>query len=606
MLTGLFAGLGGIVHPLQAQTAAVAAQPPVSIAILLSSRPDLCYDPGDVGAITALARREQDRINRQGGVSGRRVELKLLDDAGDQAATIAHVRTALADPSTLAIIGLSNSNRAKAAFDAAGKEIGESRIPFLSHIAVTSIFREQPNVFTTQASQDDDRLPVMTQFIRRMNFQRVAFLGLEDTLFSRGLGDGLRKSLGDGLVMADHRLRSPSNETLDAADVAKAVADLQAKGPDMIVLGLGGKRAAVLIADLVKAGINPALFVAGQIASLPPELVAAYPNALYQLAWDQLPEVDDDRLRQVIMRDAPEAWMFEGRKQADAPGWAAGKCEARPAAPVPDPLELQNLRAITAGARFADMVALVADAGRQSKPGTEIPAIRRQVLQQLATTYAAGRGIFKGRFDSWSFQPSTRTAVRTPFVVMQPHRLGRTQLAPMQFVRIRDGSLRQIDTFYTDIDLIRAHRVDDNEKAFSAEFYLSLHTGRSTGIEQIEFTNAALDPKTNGRQLTIETLHSGETSDAYPEGMKIYKVSGRFTFEPNLSSYPFDTQRFAIELAPKRADQPFVVQPPPLEFRDKALVTDGWELKSQYVGYAEDFVPLLDAYTHTAKQRFEA
>lgn len=598
LVVGSIAVMAVLCQPLHAQSKAEAAPSPTSVAVLVSSRPDQCYDQGDVGAITELTRREQDRINRLGGIAGRRIEIKLLDDRSDAQATVANLRTALADPSTLAIVGLANSNRAKTAFEAAGKEIRDSGIPFLSHIAVNSIFQAFPNVLTTQASQDEDRLPVMVQFIRRMNFSRVAFLGLEDAVFSRGLGDGLGKSLGAEVLVGDHRLRSPSNEALDPAGAAIAVEDLKSKRPDLIVLGFGGKRAAAILGDLVKSGVTPALFVAGQISSLPHDLVNAYPNAMYQLAWDRLPEADNDRLRQLLEREQPQAWVFEGRKQAEAPDWAAGKCEVRPERAEADPLDAANLRAITTGARFADMIALIADAGRQFKSGTDIGVLRRQVLEHVTTAYAAGRGVFKGRFDSWSFQPGSRTAVRTPFVVIQPRGLGRTQLAPIQFVRVRDGSLRQIDTLYGDIDLVRAHRVDDNEKTFAAEFYLSMRGGRDAGLEQIEFTNAVLDPKTNGRQLTVEVLHGGGMSDAYPEGMKVFKVSGRFTFEPQLAGYPFDTQRFSIDIQPKRADQPFVVQPPPLELRDKALATDGWDLKTQYVGYSEDFVPLLNAYTH--------
>ena len=124
---------------------------------------------------------------------------------------------------------------------------------------------------------------------------------------------------------------------------------------------------------------------------------------------------------------------------------------------------------------------------------------------------------------------------------------------------------------------------------------------RSNGdndIDKLEFTNAYVDPRTNGRQITVDTLHGGGPSNAYPEGMKIYKVTGRFVFEPELASFPFDTQRFSIDLQPRRGDAPFIVQPPPLLLRDKAVATDGWDPKTQYVGSDEDFVPLVDAYTH--------
>ncbi len=583
----------------RAQDAAQAAQrPPLSIAIFTSSRNDVCYDPGDAAAITRLAMQEQNRINKQGGVAGRQIQLRFLDDARDNQKSIDNMRSALADPQTVAMIGMSNSNRAQATFDALAKELGASAVPFLSDLSVNSIFEKFPTVYTTRASQDDERLPVMTQFIRQLNFTRPAFVGLNDAVFSSALGDGLKKLLGEGVgaLVADHRFSSKGE--LDRKAVATAVADLKAKNPDVVALSIGMARAVVIIKEMMSAGVAPALFISGRIDALPAEVTKAYPNAIYQLAWDRLPEAYNDRLRKLIVREGSENWVFEGRKIAEAPGWAKGECKPRPDSAVPDPLESANLRAIGIGTQYADMVALVAAAVRTADAKMDIPGLRAHIGEQLATTYAAGRGAFKGSFENWSFQPGSRAAVRTPFVVMLPRGLGRTQLAPVQFVRVKDGSLRDIQTLYVDIDLIRAHRVEDNEKTFFAEFYLSMRNNENATLEQIDFTNAYLDPRTNGRQITIEVLHGGGQSDAYPATMKIYKVAGRFVFEPDLAAYPFDTQRFAIELQPKRGDAPFIIQPPPGHLRDQQVATDGWAPKGQYVGYDEDFVPMVDAYTH--------
>jgi len=69
-------------------------------------------------------------------------------------------------------------------------------------------------------------------------------------------------------------------------------------------------------------------------------------------------------------------------------------------------------------------------------------------------------------------------------------------------------------------------------------------------------------------------------------------------FEPEFANYPFDTQRFSIDIRPKRDDAPFIVQPPPASMRDRGVITDGWVPRQQYVGYDEDFVPTTDAKTH--------
>lgn len=595
----LIASLVGLwTAPARAQSKAeAAARPPVTIPVFVSSRGDACYEPGDVAAISKLARLEAERINKAGGAGGRQIRLQFLDDERDQAKATANLRQAIADPNTIAMIGLSNTQRAKGAFDDLAKPLREAAIPFLSNIAVNSIYEPFPTVFTTQASQDDERLPAIAAFIRDAGYARVGFVGLKDAVFSSALGDGLKQQIDAGALVADHRLGSRP-DALDRTELAAAIADLKDKRPNVLVLGLGGVRLAQLLKDLVAADATPALFLTGQIASLPPEIIASYPNAIYQLAWDRLPEAYNDRLRKLIATGAAETWTFEGKKNATAPGWASGECKPRIEGLPPDPLQNANLRAIQLGTQHADMVALVAASLRAAGPISDMAALRKEVARSIAASYVSGRGTFKGPFDNWSFHGKSRAAQRTPFIVMLPQGLGRTQLAPSQFVRTKDGSLRRIDTLYIDIDMIRTYRVEDSEKTFYAEFYLSMRNNAGASIERIDFTNAYLDPRTNGRQITIETLHAGGRSDAYPEGMRIYKVSGRFVFEPDLANYPFDTQRFSIDIQPKKGDAPFIIQPPPNHLRDSQVSTDGWSAKTQYVGYDEDFVPIVDAYTH--------
>jgi len=77
-------------------------------------------------------------------------------------------------------------------------------------------------------------------------------------------------------------------------------------------------------------------------------------------------------------------------------------------------------------------------------------------------------------------------------------------------------------------------------------------------IDQIEFSNAYLEPGSNDRQITVRVIHDGGNSEAFPNHMKIYQVTGKFLFEPQLTNYSFDTQRFSIDLQPKHGNAPFI------------------------------------------------
>jgi len=244
------------------------------------------------------------------------------------------------------------------------------------------------------------------------------------------------------------------------------------------------------------------------------------------------------------------------------------------------------------------MVELAAQAARTEGRDATLEDMRDAVLQAMGETYAAGRGAFKGQFENWSFFPDVRTRAQTPFVIILPHTLGRTQLAPIQFVRTRQGNLSRINTLYLDVDMLRTYAIDNDRRSFYADFFLSLRASDRIGFDDIKFTNAFIDPRTNGPHLTKETIYGGGPTDAYPESMRIYRISGRFRFNPDFADYPFDTQQFSIDIQPRSGDTQFIVQPPPLSLRDSSLNVENWDVLEQYVSYANDLVPVVDAFTH--------
>ena len=174
--------------------------------MFFTSKSDDCYDSGLVTAIKRIATLAQNYVNRTGGIGGRQLIINLLDDKRDPQRAAANVASAIADPQTVAMVGLTNATRAKAALDADGKDLKASNIPFLSDISVTKLIADYPSVFTTRPSEDEERMPVITEFVKEMKFERVAFAGLQDNVASGNLGDSLKQFLGANAIVADHRL----------------------------------------------------------------------------------------------------------------------------------------------------------------------------------------------------------------------------------------------------------------------------------------------------------------------------------------------------------------------------------------------------------------
>ncbi|MFA5957603.1 ABC transporter substrate-binding protein [Hyphomicrobium sp.] len=579
------------------EDADAAQRPPVVIPIFFTSKTDDCYDSGIVTAIKRVATLAQNYINRTGGIGGRQLIVNLYDDKDDNRRAITNLAQAIADPQTLGMVGLTNSTRAKAALDAVGKDLNASNVPFLSDISVTNLIANYPSIFTTRPSEDEERMPVISSFIKEMKFTKVAFVGIKDNVASGNLGDSLKQLLGADAIVADHRL-ALADDKLDPSDIAATIEDLKTKTPELVFLAIGSKRLKDVLTQFKTAGYTPPIFVTGRLETLVSKSSSIYPNNLYQLAWEGFPDVYSDRLRDLLLTSTnPEYWIFEGAKNDAAPGWKDGTCKLRDDDVPPDVLDDENIRALQISMRYADMIRLIAESARSAPATANVPALRDFVVNDLNTTYAAGKGMFKGRFGNWSFRPSSRAAARAPLIVMLPRGLGHAQLAPMQFLNLRNNTTRRIDTLYADIDLIRADRIDDNDQTFLADFYISMNDKNGASIDQIEFSNAYLEPGSNDRQITIRPIHDGGKSDAYPDNMKIYQVTGKFLYQPNLRNYPFDTQKFSIDIQPKHGSGAFIVQPPPQELRDKSITVDGWDPKSQYVGYDEDFVRTIDAQT---------
>jgi len=114
-------------------------------------------------------------------------------------------------------------------------------------------------------------------------------------------------------------------------------------------------------------------------------------------------------------------------------------------------------------------------------------------------------------------------------------------------------------------------------------------------IKNIEFTNAYRSQAGEGRLVSVREIHNGLGGSDFTAGVKLYKVSGKFVFEPDLGNYPFDTQRLSVSFQPTSAEQSFLIQPSAQKTRQSDVASDGWQLDEQYVGSDQDIIPTIGA-----------
>jgi Periplasmic binding protein len=564
----------------------------VKVAIFLSSDADRCYTPGLVHAIRYFTKRLGEQINAKGGIGGRKVALTFFEDYEQVDATIANVKTAIEDPTMLAMIGISSSTRGEAVFSALGPEIGKQAIPFITEISLDSLFHDYPNVFT-MASSVRNELEVMHKVIADAGVQRPVFVGINDDLYARALGEGLEKGAA-GVALAAS-LNAPVHDyELDEA-AAQTIADgIKDKNPDMILLAINSGPSVTLMQKLIADGVSAPVFVLlGRIQTIVNGLGdKTYAGAMSQLAREGVPNVYSERLRQRIWRSPQDTWIFNDSRIDDAPGWKSGKCGESPPAPQHHTFDAANTRAISRGTQYRDMLQLVAEAARSAPKGASVGDLRRLVGENLRD-FVEGRRVLKGLWQDWAFT-ADRTAAEDTLILSKAPGDAEAVLAPVQYRRI-NGALQRSTTVYTSIDLISLSRIDTNDRSFDAEFYLSMRSAdNSIGIENVEFTNVSRSQAGEGRLLFARQINNGIAASNFPAGVKLYKVSGSFEFEPDLGDYPFDTQRLSVSFQPADASRPFLIQPSPQSDETEATV-GGWDLREHYVGSDQDIIPTLGA-----------
>ena len=245
------------------------------------------------------------------------------------------------------------------------------------------------------------------------------------------------------------------------------------------------------------------------------------------------------------------------------------------------------------GARMADSIGILVEAAR-SNDKSEAANIREQINQGLEKFKGGGR-IYRGWFEDWFFTEDQAIAGNV-LLAWKPPGLPRHILAPEQFMRLND-TLREVPVFFTHMSMVELNRVSDTEGTFYATFYMEITSTSKSAMQQIDFTNAARSETSHAYLLDIKPIRMNIQEGDPPLYSFMYKVSGKFLFEPDLKTYPFDTQKFSIRFQPVSATQPFLVQPSITALHDSVFEVQGWNYRNQFVGYDHDIISYVNVFT---------
>ncbi len=496
-------------------------------------------------AIVDLVVRRVALLNKAGGIHGRPVRAVFYDDFEDVALTKKNVAAALAEPNLIAMIGLWDSSRGAEVVD----EIGRSGVPLISELSVETLFSAYPTIFTLTRSVRHEQQ--VLQSFTEQQFRKVVFVGAQDDLYTKAYYDYIAASrMGASLVATEWLSRLSGNAEERLAEV---VATVKTAEPDLVFLSIGSKKAADFLYRLSLAGVAAPVFLGrGSVVEIQkePRGFTEYQGSIYELAEGGLANLLNERLEQL--------------KRQPLLRRAARKYESKP---------------LSYGVRYGDLIALVAE-GAASGDGAGVAAVRAAVARTLAELQE-GRKVWRGWAQDWSFTRERASSERS-LLVWRPPGKTTTILAPVQYIETGSG-LAPVPVLQAHLDMSRIYRVDTGDKSFEADFFLTLRCEKGVPDANIDFTNAYRGPGGDTRLVNMHEIHREPAGSERPLA-RIFKVSGKFLFDPDLRKFPFDEQIFSISFQPTSTSSPFLLQPPSDQLLGYKFSVDGWTVQDRYVG----------------------
>ena len=564
-----------------------------NVGVFISSDNDGCFIPGGVRAIRQFTTERAAEINQAGGINRRELRLKFMDELDKVENTKRLVNEAVKDNDMIAMIGLNSSTRGAQVVD----KIGRSGIPLISEMSRNDLYAPFDNIYALTSAVEDE-LAVVKKFIEDGTFSKAAFVGQKGNLYVERISEQLSNSTTGKAIEQNHWLKIASDYTIkNEAEADRIIDQLVTEQADFLFLAIHSGPGAQFLKRLQARNVTIPIFIVlgnlGRIQQIMKE--TPYPADMYKRVRGNAPFVLNERLRQRIWKSKNQNWIFQPEPSPKAPAACADKKAPKPIKFISDP---RNHNAINYGVRYRDMLSLIAETAT-NEDGKKDPATIRNKIKKELSALKQGEKVYRGWWHNWSFTHH-RAVAENSFVVHLHPKIGEMALSPSQY-QLTPTGLRKVPVVYISIDMVRILDINSNEQSFQSEFYLSFRNDTGIDIKDIEFTNAYRAQFSKETLINIRQIHSKDGTGPLPPNLKLYKITGKFMFNPDLRRYPFDKQRFSISFQPSNAASPFIIQPPPNSVAQSAFESDGWNPELKYVGSDQDIISVIG--DHVSQQK---
>jgi branched-chain amino acid transport system substrate-binding protein len=190
-----------------------------------------------------------DRVNAAGGIHGRKVVLKTLDDGYEPARAAENTRKLINDEKVFALFGYVGTPTSAAAIPI----FTEAKVPYVGAFTGAELLRSPFNryIFNVRASYYDETEAIV-QHLTAMSVDKIAVFYQNDAYGQAGLA-GVKRAL------EKRKLQVAAEATVErnTVEVKKAVEVMSKARPQAVVMIGSYKACAQFIKDMKKAGSNP-------------------------------------------------------------------------------------------------------------------------------------------------------------------------------------------------------------------------------------------------------------------------------------------------------------------------------------------------------------
>lgn len=200
-----------------------------------------------------------DHINSQGGVNGRRIEMRSLDDGYEQERTAANTRQLIEKDGVFALFGYVGTATSQSALQISNP----AKVPFVGAFSGADSLRAPLNrlVFNIRAGYGDETEKIVEQFTS-LNVKNIAVFYQNDAFGKTGL-EGVEKAMKKrGL-----KLVATGSVERNSSQVADAVRNIAAARPDVVVMISTYNACAAFVKGMRAAGTAPQFYTLSVVGS---------------------------------------------------------------------------------------------------------------------------------------------------------------------------------------------------------------------------------------------------------------------------------------------------------------------------------------------------